>query len=128
MAFIKENLDDVQEGKPAPEGEYDLRIVKAEATESKKGRDMVKLVIAFDDGTDALPFAHYLMAWDDSDGEDQIKMRKLEIKRFCAAFDAPEDFDAEDLVGKTAQRVMVMQEVGQDDVTRNRMRLPRLKD
>lgn len=128
MAFIKESLDDVVEPKPAAEGEYDLKILKAEEKESKKGRDMVQMLIGFDDGTDAPPFPFFLLGWSDSDDEDQIRMRKLEAKRFCAAFNVPEDFEATDLIGEVARRIFVKQEVGDDGITRNRMVLPRLKD
>lgn len=128
MPFINESLDNVQEKKPAPEGEYDLKIVKATETESKKGRPMIKILLEFDDGTDAPPFMHYLLAWTDDDDDDAINNRKLDIKRFCHMFDVAEDFDAADLTGQTTRRAMVKQEVGDDDVVRNRLVLTRLKD
>lgn len=129
MAFIKESLDDVVERKPAPDGEYDLKILKAEEKESKKGRDMVQLLIGFDDGTDAPPFNHFLLSWTDDDDDAQVQMRKLEIKRFCAAFDVSEDFDATDLPGLTARKIFVKQDEPDDQgIVRNRMVLPRLKD
>jgi hypothetical protein len=102
--------------------------LKADEKESKKGRDMVQLLIGFDDGTDAPPFNHFLLSWADDDDDQQIEMRKIEIKRFCTAFNVSEDFDASDLPGATARGIRVVQEVGDDDVNRNRMILPRLKD
>lgn len=128
MPFIRESLDDVTEAKAASEGEYDLRILKAKQKESKKGNDMIELLIAFDDGTDAQPFFHYLLGWDSDTPEDQVLNRKREIKRFCAAFDAPEDFEASDLAGCTAGKIFVKQEESDDGVVRNRMVLPRIKD
>lgn len=127
MPFIKESLADVQEARAAAEGEYELRIMKATDAPSKKGAPMVTVMIGFADGTDAPPFYEYLMGWDDSTPDDQIRMRKLTIKRFCAVFDVSEDFDAEDLVGETGT-CMVGQEEGQDGTVRNRLKLPRLKD
>lgn len=127
VPFIRESLDDVTEPKPAPEGEYDLRIHKAKLGETKKGAGMITCTIAFDDGTEAPPFQYYLLGWDDNTPDDQIEMRKIEAKRFCAAFDVPEDFDEGDLPGQTA-RCFVGQEEGNDGIMRNRLRLPRLKD
>lgn len=127
MAFIKESLDDVVEAKPAPEGEYELRILKATEGESKKGNPMVTVLIGFADGTDAPPFGHWLLGWDDSTDSEQKLNRQREIKRFCAVFDVSTDFDAADLKGETGS-CFVSQEEGDDDVVRNRLKLPRLKD
>lgn len=127
MPFIKESLDDVQEAQPVPEGEYDLRIVKAEEKESKKGNEMVQVMIVVEDQEypNAAPINHFLLGWDGVE-PDIERMRKLEIKRFCACFDVPTDFEAEDLVGQTG-RCFVTQEEGDDGNTYNRLRLPRLK-
>lgn len=127
MPFIRESLEDVTEAKAAPEGEYDLRILKAKQKESKAGNDMIELMVAFDDGTDAMPFFHYLLSWDDGTPDEQVVNRKREIKRFCAAFDAPEDFEDSDLVGLTG-KMFVKQEDSTDGIPRNRMILPRIKD
>ena len=124
--FITEALDDVHEPQPVPEGEYDVRIVKATQGKSKKGNDMISLFLAID-GEDASGFGHWLLGWDGDTDEDQVKSRKLEMKRFVAAFDVPVDFTASDLVGQTAS-VFLMQEEGDDGVVRNRMRLPKLKE
>jgi hypothetical protein len=127
MPFIKESLDDVSEAKPAPEGEYELRILKATAGESKKGNSMVTLLIGFADGTDAPPFGHWLIGWDSDTPDDQIMNRKREIKRFCACFSVPDDFDAEDLKGETGTCFVSVEE-GDDGIMRNRLKLPRIKD
>lgn len=128
MPFITEPLDDVHEQTPAPEAEYDLRIVKAEEKESQKGIPMVVLTFVFEDkSVEAPPFNHWLLGWTADTDEDQIRMRKLEIKRFCVAFDLSEDFDAADCIGQTAT-LFVAQDVGDDDVVRNRVRFPRLKE
>lgn len=121
-------VDDVQEPEAAPEGEYDLRIVRAEDKESKAGNNMVECIIVIEEpGIDAQPIRHYLLDWEGIP-EDQQRIRKLEYKRFCACFNIPEDFDdAEELVGQTG-RSYVTQEVSErDDNVYNRLRLPRLK-
>jgi len=127
MPFIRESLDDVHEPKAAPEGEYDLRIQKATQSENSKGDDMITAWIAFDDGTDAPMFAHYILSWNSDMEKQQIERRRLDFKRFCACFDVPEDFEVADLSGAVAHAYLT-QEVGNDDIIRNRLRLPRLKE
>jgi len=128
MPFINESLEDVHESTPAPEGEYDLVVLKATNAPSKKGTDMITVMIGFEDrALDAPPFYHYLLGWDSDTPEDQVINRKREIKRFCACFDIAEGFDAEDLVGERGTS-FVGQETGNDDIVRNRLKLPRLKE
>ena len=128
MPFINESLDDVTEPKAAPEGEYELRIIKAVDAPSKKGAPMMTLTFVFEDNdVKAPPFNHYLMGWNDETPEDQIEMRKIDVKRFCAAFDVPEDFEEGDLKGSTGT-CWVTQEEGDDGVVRNRARFPKLKE
>ena len=128
MPFITHAMSDVREPEAAAEDEYDLRIAKAINKPSKKGRDMITVTIVFADGTDAPPFYHYMLAPSDDDTEDMVRMRLLEIKRFCAVFDLdPENFDEQDMPGQTG-RCYVVQEAGDDNVVRNKLKLPRLKD
>lgn len=127
MPFIKESLADVAEPKAAPEGEYELRVVKAVDNPSKKGEEMLTVTFAFDDGTNAPPFNEYFMGWDDGTDDNQKAMRKLALKRFCACFDVAEDFEPAELKGLTGTS-FVIQEAGQDGVVRNRIRLPRIKE
>lgn len=129
MGFISVPLDDVQESLPAPEGEYDLKIIKAVEGKSKSGTKMVTITIAFDDSDagDAPPFMHWLRDPGDIEDEDQRRMTALEAKRFAQVFDLSDDWEADDLQGETGT-CFVGQETGDDNVTRNRLRLPRLKD
>ena len=128
MPFISEPLDDVHEPQPAPEAEYELRIAKAVSKESKSGEDMAVLTFVFTDpSVDAPPFNHWLLGWANTDDDSIIQMRKLEFKRFCACFDLPEDFEIEDCIGQTGT-TFVAQEVGDDDVVRNRAKFPKLKE
>lgn len=128
MGFISKNLDDVHEPEAAPESEYDLRIVKAKRGESKKGTPMITATIVIDEpGIDAPPFQHYLRDPGAIEDEDQARMAALEAKRFMSVFDLDEDFDEDDMPGQTG-RCFVTQETGDDDVVRNRLRLPRLKE
>lgn len=129
MGFISVPLDDVQESQPAPEGEYDLKILKAVAGKSKAGTKMVTVTIGFNDSDagDAGPFQHWLRDPGDIDDEDQRRMAALEAKRFQQVFDLADDWEAEDLPGEEG-RCFVIQDTGDDNVTRNRLRLPRIKE
>jgi hypothetical protein len=128
MPFINESLDDIHESQPVPEGEYTLRIIKAEETESKSGLPMIRVMIRVEGETAASPINHFLLGWDDETPDDQVRMRKLEIKRFCAAFDVSTDFEDADLEGLTAHDILVVQEEGGDGVIYNRIKFPRIKD
>lgn len=127
MGFISDSLDDVEEAKAAPEGEYSLRIVSADDKFSKGGNRMIEARIAIEDSSVQAPLIrHFIMGWDDDTPDEQKRMRKLEIKRFCECFNISHDFEASDLPGQTG-RSFVAQEEGQDGNIYNRLRLPRLK-
>jgi hypothetical protein len=131
MPFISVPLDDVKEPKAVPEGEYDLRIIDAEDTESKKGNPMTVVRIAIE-GEDAMPIRHYITYPDDNLPREQVQMRLLDLKRFLTCFGIPFDpsgFNSEDLAGATG-RCMVIQEEANDESGNiyNRLRLPRLKE
>ena len=126
MPFIKESLYDVKEPSLAPEGEYEVTILKADPQETKKGDPMIKVLTRIEGVSDVMPVPYWLLGWSSNTPDDQIEMRKLEAKRFCETFNVPEDFDAEDLPGQTG-KVYISQEEG-DDRMFNRIRLPRLED
>lgn len=127
MPFISDSLDDIKEAHAAPEGEYELRITKAEEKPSKKGKAMAVIQFAFaDTSVEAPRFMHYILAPDGED-EAQDNNRKREWKRLCQACGVDTNVELEDLVGETLT-TMVLQETGDDNVVRNRARLPYLKD
>lgn len=133
MGFINMNLGDtVKEGEIVAEGRYQLRITKADDTESKKGNPMTRIVIRIEDAptANALPIFYYMNHIYAGLSDDQVQMRSLEIKRFLTLFGVPFEqggFDTQDLVGQTAE-AFVGQEEGEDKIMRNRLVLPRLKD
>lgn len=133
MPFIKLALDDVKEPEPVAEGTYDLRITKAMDTESKKGNPMTVITIRIEDAGIKNPSAiiHYMTYPDEDLPEEQRNYRLLDIKRFLSVFGIkydPHGFDTDELVGATATKAMVVQESGDDDIIRNKLRLPRLKE
>lgn len=129
MGFISVPLDDVQESKPAPEGEYTLKILKAVSGKSKAGTKMATITIGFNDpeAGDAPPFMHWLRDPGDIEDDSQRQMAAIEAKRFAQVFDLQDDWEVDDLPGEEGT-CMVMQEEGDDRITRNRLRLPRLKE
>jgi hypothetical protein len=132
MSFINLDLTGVKEGEIVPEGEYDLRIVKVEDGESRKGNQMTTVTIRIE-GTDVpnpAPVQHYITYPTPDLPDNQKYMRLLDIKRFLTLFEVPFDkagFDSEELLGQTA-RGMLTQEEGNDGIIRNRLRLPRLRE
>lgn len=130
MGFVSVSLNDVQEPQVVPEGEYDLRIVKKEDGESKKGNPMTTVMIRIEDAAVRNPaiVMHYLVHPTPDTPPDQREMRNLEFKRFLTVFGVAYDergFDTDDLVGATC-RCSLIQEEGDDRVIRNRLKLPRL--
>jgi len=128
MPRINVDLDDAQELEIAPEGEYELRIVKAEDGESKSGNDMTTVTIAFEGHPEWQPLKHWITYPNAATPPDQRAMRLIDIKRFLVCFGISHDdtgFDSDDLVGQTGE-CLVIQEKADDGNTYNRMRLPRL--
>lgn len=130
MPFIKEDLDDVHEGEAVPEGEYELRIVRAEEAQSRNsGRNMLVASIKIENAgiPNASLVREYLMDPSDAPDQEQAYRDKLKFKRFCNAFSLPLDCEVEDMVGATAE-MFVEQDPSDDDpdVVYNRLRLPRL--
>ena len=118
VAFIKADLKDVKEAEAVPEGEYSLRILKVDETESKKGNPMLALVIKIEDAPikNPAPVRHWIVLPDRDTPDDQVQMRMLELKRLLAAFGIRYDgegFDTEDLIGATG-KALVTQEEGDD--------------
>lgn len=130
MAFIKQTLD-AKEPEAAPEGEYDLRIVKWEEKETKKGSPMIPCTIKImDRDVNAPLFTHWVLLIDDKVPVENHDMYKLNLQRFLSAFNVPyEDggFDTDDLQGAEGH-CFVGQQEGDDGIVRNVLRLPRLGD
>lgn len=134
MAFIKTALD-AKESEIAPEGEYDLRIVKVEEKKTGDkskipGEPMIQCTIRIEEpNSNYSLFNHTLMIVTKKTPDENKDMYKLNIQRFLETFNIPHEdtgFDTDDLQGAEG-RCMVTQKDGDDGVTRNQLRLPRLK-
>jgi len=132
MPIIHAPLGDVKEPEAVPEGIYDLRIVKFEEGESKKGNPMTTVFIKIEDAAypNASIVRHWLMQPTSDTPSDQRQMRLLDTKRFLLAFGIPYEHDSyntDDFIGATA-RCTLKQDEGDDGGLYNRLVLPRLKE
>lgn len=136
MAFIKVALSDAKESDVVPEGEYDLRIVKAEDKDSKAGNPMtvVMIQIVSEEYPNASPLNHFITYPSDNGSEGGNAMKLRDIARFLQVFSIPhteDGFDTDDLQGAEGNCYLV-QEEGQDKNGKangmifNRLNLPRL--
>lgn len=136
MAFIKvDGLGDTQEAKAAPEGEYDLRVIKVSEKEGtdKEGNEKTSLLVSLiieDQDVDAPPFTHFLTYPYPGGAYNDMNMR--EIARFIKAFDIPSEddgFDPDDFVGATGKCMVGQRTIeggDYDGQVVNTLRLPRL--
>lgn len=139
MPFISVKLD-AKESVLAPEGKYDLRIQSC--TEKKTGEKskipgepMLEVMILNEtpgpNEENYSPIFHTLMIPSGKTPEKNVEMYKLNIQRFLRMFNIPgsaDGFDTDDFAGSTAKDATVTQEEGDDDVTRNKVKLERLPD
>lgn len=130
--------DDFQqelEDRLVPEGEYELRIVKADFGASKSGENNVASILCSvqgPEGDNASPIGHWIV-WPNKDADARAnRQRTRDIKRFLTVFGWPLDqgFDPEaniaDLQGAEG-KCFVRQEKNKDTgEVYNRLRLPRL--
>lgn len=137
MPFIMAAVADAQEDKPLPEGEYELTIKSAEPKTSKKGKNMIQVLLVTTDPEyrNASPINHYIMLPEKDDEYRDMHLRNM--KRFLVAFGvAFEDngFDTDDLIGQTATVGVGLQAMKDRDTGEatgqemNTLKLPRVKD
>ena len=134
MAFIKVALD-AQEPSVAPDGEYDLRVIRVEEKKSGPnakipGEPYLSVMIGVEEpGVDYLPVWHTMMIPTKNTDPDNVPRYKLGIQRFLSCFNIKGDadgFDTDDFPGATGRANLVQSE-GQDGEPRNELRLPRLE-
>lgn len=129
MAFVAINLNDVEESAPVAEGEYDVQITKATLGESKGGKPMITANIRLVGQPTAQAIRHFIVLPTPDLDAEQTRYRKLDLKRFCAAFNIPTDggVNVDDFQGAEAS-VYVTKKVDDDSGNEyNELRLPRLR-
>lgn len=134
MPLIDANtLGEDLEDKAAPEGEYELRVVKSEYKPTKSGENnMIALALRVEgaDGDGVALVNHYLVTPKDGDQASTTRMRLRELKRFLVSFgwDLSKGFDpeseAENLTGLTG-KVKLVQEEYEGNIS-NKLRLPKV--
>lgn len=136
MAFVKVALD-AQEPEVAPDGEYDLRIVKAEIKASGPGAKIpgepyVNVMVLIEEpGAEYKPVWHTLMVPTNKTEEKNVNNYKLNIQRFLACFNIRGDadgFDTDDFPGSTGRCNVVQATNDQSGELENKLRLPRLSE
>lgn len=118
MPFIEAAIADAREAEAVPEGPYDLRVISAEMETSKKGNTMMVVGIAIE--SSEYPNAAPMRDWIIIPGGDmeykELHLRKL--ARFLTCFSIPHEdtgFDTDDVVGATAEQVLLTQETVEKD-------------
>ena len=126
MSFLDVDLENTPDIEVMPEGEAEVRCIKAELTESNAGNDMVVLTMeplnppagaVIDDIKDYLVLPHGEMT------EKQQIRRKKELKAACEAFGVDFSgggFDTEHFEGSTGW-VVLSQEESPDYGAQNRV-------
>lgn len=127
-------LGEDYEDKPAKEGKYPLRILKAEYGENKEKtghRTALMIRIDGDEGEGVTPINHYLSDPADDVEPAKKRARLRDLKRFCAVFgvDMSQGVDLENdsdkFVGLTGECLVTL-EHSDDYGDQNRLRLPKV--
>ena len=135
MPFIKSEVGSATEAQTVPEGVYELRCGEAkEWTNKTSGKESILCTIFIENPPEDVPMAqpigHFISLVHPDDDEDKAAFKVLMQRRFLEAFSIPFEasgFDTDDIPGASAE-LMLKQETGDDDVTRNVIGLPHLSD
>jgi hypothetical protein len=132
-SFIQVAMGDAPEEGLVEEGRYDLRIMNKELKDSKSGdRKVLHIMMGVEGVPDVAPIMHFLVFPSGKDWEEDKDMAKnfiRRVKRFCELFAVAwqaDGFDANGLDGATAEAVLIKVEMGDDNVERNTIVIPRI--
>lgn len=133
MPFISIPLNDAKESEVLAEGEYDLRVVRVDATQRTKREGLPMVVVTMapvDPKIRAFPIREYMMIAPKN--HTNWATWTLNIRRVLAAFNVsgtPDGFDPDDLLGQEAT-LFVQQRAddsGEGRGPSNRVRWPFLR-
>jgi hypothetical protein len=139
MTFIPVNFDDVQEPKPAPAGNYNLQILKAEVAvtgpnSNRPGSPQFKIQIGFPDEPNTTAMSQYMSLPHEDDDPNKAQYKALLLKRFLTLFNVPFDstgIDTEklamEMIGATAQADVELSEPSDSGDVYNRLKVPRMR-
>lgn len=132
MSFIDlpiNDLDEIQEDKPVPEGEYNLVIADAKEKQNEAGELKGILVICEIQGMEGVAnVMHNISLPLPADEDTKVKNKLLFLKRFLQKFNIAikgGQLNIQDFLGKTA-KVMLVQEEYNGSVS-NKIKLPASK-
>jgi hypothetical protein len=132
MSFIDlpiDNMDDIQEDKPVPEGEYNLIISDAKEKTNDSGAVKGLLVICEIQGMEgAANVLHNISLPLPEDDETKVKNKLLFIKRFLQKFAIGMkggQINIQDFLGKTAKCMLIQEEY--NGTVSNKIKLPAAK-
>ena len=124
-----DGIEDIEEQKALPAGQYLVRISNAELMNSKKGNPMLRIIAEFPDEPSGSDVWHYINMPVEDTPEDQARMRLLELKRTLEAFNCeygPKGFDPAGLMGQECE-LYISVEQDQNGIDRNRLNMPKVK-
>jgi len=95
------DLSEIPDLEPAPEGEYNLKIVSCrETTSGNTGREGYKMVIHNQDGDNFLPIFHSIWFPMESDDDSKVATMWRMVKEFLTSIGLPPgDVGPEDIQG-----------------------------
>lgn len=132
MPFIDVGLDQAQEPEAVPEGPYNLRVISFDSNQRTKAGDpkfLAVIAIEDEDHPDAQNVFLHMAVPTEQDDASKASFKRLQIARFLHAFGIPvEDngFNDEDVIGCTADNVLLKQDELDDGTVVNVIQLPRL--
>ena len=124
-----DGIEDIEEQKALPAGQYLVRVTDAVMMNSKAGNPMLRIITEFPDEPSGSDVWHYINMPVKDTPEDQARMRLLELKRILTAFDCdfgPKGFEPTGLIGQECE-LYVSVEQDQNGIDRNRLNAPTLK-
>ena len=125
-----DGIEDIEQQKALPAGNYLGRISNAELTNSKAGNPMLKVIAEFPDEPTGSSIFHFINMPIEDTPEDQARMRLLELKRMLVAFGckniSSKGVDPSELIGQECE-LYVSVEQDQNGIDRNRLNMPKIK-
>lgn len=116
MSILDVNLEDVQELRSVPEGEYRLVIEKMEVRSSAKGQEMLVVRYSVEGDVNAKNIFDYLILPGQYDDAARNQAAGRKIKRMCQAFNLPlSDIDMEDAVGSQGWVILSVEDYEGED-------------
>lgn len=129
MSFIElpiENIDDIQEDQPVPEGEYNLVVIDAKEKQDDAGNVKGLLIICEIEGYDhAANVLHNISLPLPGDEDTKVSNKLKFIKRFVQLFKIPTHggkLNLQDFAGKRAKAFLTQEEYNGN--ISNRIKLP----